>query len=330
MRFGILSCHSSFLWRQRSDSARRTSKTKREVCRHQAWSPVPRNLSVGLAPELCQVDLYKSRYMINIVIATQQPIFRTGLAKLIATEDDLRIVAQPLSVAHLHSAVARLRPHLLLASSDFFADMEDFASLTRFAAAANCGTLVLIERPEQALEFVALGLRGVLPRKVHGDTLLEGIRRVAGGELCLQTEADSGSPIGADPIGEKVASRLSGRELRIVAAILRGRKNADIAKQLGISVPLLKKCVGGIYEKVGVWGRLELAVFMLHHQVLALAQRGKRLSDLPTQLAAATRESRAVERMFRPSTKSGQRSGLGSRTRGTSFGTTGAPPECGK
>ena len=268
--------------------------------------------------------------MINIVIATQQPIFRTGLAKLIATEDDLRIVAQPLSVAHLHSAISRLRPHVLLASSDFFADVEDLAAVTRLAAAANCGTLMLTERPEQALEFVAFGLEGVLPRKVLGDTLLEGIRRVADGEMCLQTEADSDAPIAADPVGQKVASRLTGRELRIVAAILRGLKNAEIAKQLGITVPLVKKCVGGIYDKVGVWGRMELALFMMHHQVLALANRGKRLSDLPTQLAAVTRESRAVERMFRPAAKSGRRSGFGSRNRGTSFGTTGAPPEYGK
>jgi len=267
--------------------------------------------------------------MINIVIATQQPIFRTGLAKLIATEDDLRIVSQPLSVAHLHSAIARLRPHLLLVSSDFFAAMEEFASISRLTVAAGCGTLVLAERPEQALEFAALGFPGILPRKVHGDTLLEGIRRVAGGEICLQTEADSERPIGADPVGQRVASRLSGRELRIVAAILQGMKNAEIAKHLGVTVPQVKKYIGGIYDKAGVWGRLELALFTLNHQVLALAHPQKRLAAISTQ-ASATMESRSVERMFRSAANSGRRPGIGSRTRGTSLGTTGAPPECGK
>src|SRR3954469_2131473 len=99
--------------------------------------------------------------MINIAIATQQPIFRTGLAKIIAVEDDLRIVAQPLSVAHLHNAIARLRPHIVLLSSDFLTVTEDFTAVIRLAAACGFGTLVLTERTEQSLEFLSLGAQGV-------------------------------------------------------------------------------------------------------------------------------------------------------------------------
>jgi hypothetical protein len=108
--------------------------------------------------------------------------------------------------------------------------------------------------------------------------------------------------------------------------MLRGHKNADIANQLGISVPLLKKFIGVIYDKAGVWGRLELALFVLHHQVLSLAHPVKRSDGRPS----TAREGRAVELMFQSSAKSGRRSAVGSRSRGTSLGTTGAPPECGK
>jgi DNA-binding NarL/FixJ family response regulator len=268
--------------------------------------------------------------MINIVIAAQQPIFRTGLAKLIATEDDLRIVAQPLSLPHLHNAIEKLSPHVVLLSSDFFFTIEDLAAVARLAMARGFAILMLAERVEQAYEFVTRGIRGVLPRKVHGDALIEGVRRVAAGEVCIQTEVDAGAPVGADPVGQRVASRLSGRELRIVAAMLRGHKNAEIAEQLGIALPLLKKYVGVIYDKAGVWGRLELALFVLHHQVLALAHPGKRPATFPVRLEAAGRESTAVDRMFRGSAKSGRRPATGSSSAGTSFGTTGAPPRCGK
>jgi DNA-binding NarL/FixJ family response regulator len=268
--------------------------------------------------------------MINIAIATRQPIFRAGLAKLIATEDDLRIVAQPLSVAHLHNAIQTLRPHVVLLSSDFFVAMEECAAVIRLASADNFGTLVLTERAEQVFEFVALGARGVLPRKVQGGTLIDGIRRVAGGETCLQTEGDTRSPDGADPVGQRVASRLSGRELGIVAAMLRGHKNADIANQLGISLPVLKKFIGVIYDKAGVWGRLELALFVLHHQVLSLAHPVKQPAAQPDRRPSTARESRTVELMFQSSTKSEHRPGSHSNPRGTSFGTTGAPLRCGK
>ncbi len=57
--------------------------------------------------------------LINVIIADHQPVFRAGIAKLLATEDDMRIIAQPLSPDHLLNAVERLRPHVLILSSGF-------------------------------------------------------------------------------------------------------------------------------------------------------------------------------------------------------------------
>ena len=210
--------------------------------------------------------------MIKIVIATQQPIFRAGLAKRIAIEDDLRIVAQPLSVAHLGNALASLRPHLALLSSDFFPATDDFASVIRFTSAVACRALVLTKRPEQAFKLAALGVRGVLSRKIHGDALIAGIRRVARGEMCLPTDAPLELPLDSDPPGEPATSSLSGDERRIITAMLRGLNNGDMAEQLGIALPLLKKRIGFIYDKAGVCGRLELALFMVQRQVIAMGR----------------------------------------------------------
>ena len=70
-------------------------------------------------------------------------------------------------------------------------------------------------------------------------------------------------------MGKRVRARLSAKELRIVAAIVRGYKNREIAELIGTSEQTVKNALRGIYDKIGVSDRLELALFVLHHRALA-------------------------------------------------------------
>jgi DNA-binding NarL/FixJ family response regulator len=59
--------------------------------------------------------------------------------------------------------------------------------------------------------------------------------------------------------------------MQIVALIVQGCKNKDIAIQLGTKEQVIKNYLRSIYDKTGVSDRLELALFTLHHRVLAEA-----------------------------------------------------------
>jgi DNA-binding NarL/FixJ family response regulator len=52
--------------------------------------------------------------MINVVIADHQAIFRAGIAKVLAVEEDMRIVGQPQSAEQLLNVLDRLRVRVLL------------------------------------------------------------------------------------------------------------------------------------------------------------------------------------------------------------------------
>ena len=65
--------------------------------------------------------------------------------------------------------------------------------------------------------------------------------------------------------------RLTPKEMQIVALIVQGCKNKDIATQLGTKEQVIKNYLRGIYDKTGVSDRLELALFVIHHKVLAEA-----------------------------------------------------------
>ena len=60
-------------------------------------------------------------------------------------------------------------------------------------------------------------------------------------------------------------------EMQIVALIVQGCKNKEIASQLGTKEQVIKNYLRGIYDKTGVSDRLELALFTIHHRVLAEA-----------------------------------------------------------
>ncbi len=65
--------------------------------------------------------------------------------------------------------------------------------------------------------------------------------------------------------------RLTPKELQIVALIVQGCKNKDIAEQLGTKEQVIKNYLRSVYDKTGVSDRLELALFTIHHRILAEA-----------------------------------------------------------
>ena len=75
----------------------------------------------------------------------------------------------------------------------------------------------------------------------------------------------------ADSVGTRVRDRLTPKEMQIVALIVQGCKNKDIATQLGTKEQVIKNYLRSIYDKTGVSDRLELALFTIHHRALAEA-----------------------------------------------------------
>lgn len=245
----------------------------------------------------------KKPTVVDVVIADHQPVYRAGVAKLLAAEDDMRIVAQPSSVAQLSHAVEKLHPHVLILSSGFFPRLSDIRKIGGSPRKRPVAILILADNAENTARFVTFGVHGVFYRSVQGDMLIQGVRRLAEGGRYLQAHA--ADEVLFDQVGERVTSRLSHRELRIVAAIVQGFRNREIAQQMGITLPLIKRTIRNIFDKTGVSGRLELALFVIHHRVLAQAAAAEQ-STRPTPLIAAAdaaRDALAVEKTFYPAPK---------------------------
>jgi DNA-binding NarL/FixJ family response regulator len=68
-----------------------------------------------------------------------------------------------------------------------------------------------------------------------------------------------------------VRDRLTPKELKIVALIVQGCKNKEIAVRLNTTEQVIKNYLRSVYDKTGVSDRLELALFTIHHRILAEA-----------------------------------------------------------
>jgi DNA-binding NarL/FixJ family response regulator len=59
--------------------------------------------------------------------------------------------------------------------------------------------------------------------------------------------------------------------MKVVALLVQGCKNKEIALRLGTTEPVIKNYLRSIYDKTGVSDRLELALFTMHNRILAAA-----------------------------------------------------------
>ena len=219
--------------------------------------------------------------MIRIILADNQAIFRAGAARVLALEDDMRIVAQCDDLARLSSAIDTGRGAILLFSSSM---QLDAGAVTARARSAGIRTIYIAENGSEVPEELAHSLDGVLYRNVAGSGLLECIRRVASGQHSFQ-HSNVTSILAQDLVGARVRDRLTPKEIQIVALIVQGCKNKLIASQLNTKEQVIKNYLRSIYDKTGVSDRLELALFTIHHRVLAEA--AAHASDLLQQAKSA-------------------------------------------
>ncbi len=206
--------------------------------------------------------------MNKIILADPQTLFRTGAAKVLAMEEDFRIIAQCDDPDRMCRAVATFPGSIVLFASSLRPDLTRLLML--FKTTHSHG-IVIAENWELVSGYVQQGFRGVVFRKVTASALAECVRRVAAGEIWYRQQVTLPGSTEPDSVGSRVRDRLTPKEMRIVALIAQGCKNREIALRLKTSEQVIKNHLRLIYDKAGVSDRLELAIFTVHHPALAQA-----------------------------------------------------------
>jgi DNA-binding NarL/FixJ family response regulator len=206
--------------------------------------------------------------MNKIILADSQAIFRAGTAKVLALDEDMRIIAQCSDLDRLHHAITTFPGSIVLIAASL---RPDLARLRMLLETVGSLGIVIAENNDNGSIFLQYGFRGVVFRNVTGPALTECVRAVANGETWMPPELMTADSPEEDMVGTRVRDRLTPKEMRIVALIVQGCKNREIALRLKTTEQVIKNYLRSVYDKTGVSDRLELALFTIHHRVLAAA-----------------------------------------------------------
>jgi DNA-binding NarL/FixJ family response regulator len=206
--------------------------------------------------------------MNKIILADSQAIFRAGTAKVLAMDEDVRIIAQCTDLDRMEHAIMTFPGSIVLFAASLRPDMDRLRVLLETTGSRG---VVIAENNEMAGAYLQQGFRGVVFRNVTGPALTECVRAVAAGDLWQPPQLMAAESVEEDMVGTRVRDRLTPKEMRIVALIVQGCKNREIAGRLKTTEQVIKNYLRSIYDKTGVSDRLELALFTIHHRVLAAA-----------------------------------------------------------
>ena len=211
---------------------------------------------------------------VRIILADSQAIYRVGIRKIFALEDDVRVVAQADSIENLRSALERHPADVVLLEGGLLVGQPNaIPDLLRVAPDVKLIVQALGSDEAQTVELYRRGVRGIISRSISPDLLVRCVRRIATGETWIDNQAvnwviEAYRAQAAALVSPRTQPRLSPKETAIITCITQGKRNKEIAFQLGTTEQVIKNYLRKIYDKLGVSDRLELALYSLHNKII--------------------------------------------------------------
>jgi NarL family two-component system response regulator LiaR len=198
---------------------------------------------------------------IRVLSVDDHELLRRGIRFSLLSFDDLELVGEAASGKEALVVCAETRPDVVLMDMKLTGEMDGIAAIqtiresfpqVQVVALSSFFDRKLVQGAMQA------GAIGYLVKGVSGEELAEAIRGAHAGRPALATEAVNVLVQPAELEGKPIRE-MTNREGEVLAFLVEGLSNAEIAAQLHISVSAVKYHVGNILSKLGASNRTEAA-----------------------------------------------------------------------
>jgi NarL family two-component system response regulator LiaR len=205
-----------------------------------------------------------------VILVDDHMMVRRGLATFLMVYDDLELVGEAASGEDAIQLCAQVSPDVAL--MDIV--MPDMDGVTATQAIRRqfpeVQVIALTSFKDKGLVQNALqaGAIGYLLKDVSADELAQAIRAAHAGRTTLSPEAAQAlaQSFGRPPIP---GQDLTEREREVLALLVEGMNNTQIADRLVVSPSTIKSHVSHILAKLGVASRTEAAALAVRHRLVS-------------------------------------------------------------
>jgi len=201
----------------------------------------------------------------RVLIADDQTLFRSGLARLLDEDPRVEVVGQAADGLEAVKQTAKLKPDVIL--MDLKMPGIDGIEATRQIMEADPTIKIVIlttfETDSQVIQALKAGARGYVLKDSTADAIVSSIVAVVSGERVM-----------AGAVANRVLEMLTGastpkefydgltnREVEILKLLANGMANKQIAYRLKISEKTVRNHVSNTYEKLGIYDRSQAVLY---------------------------------------------------------------------
>jgi DNA-binding NarL/FixJ family response regulator len=220
-------------------------------------------LSIATQPQ--PTDLAATKRTARVLIADDQTLFRSGLARLLDADDRVTVVGEAVDGLDAVKLALALKPDVVL--MDIKMPNQDGIEATRRIVTENPKIKVLMlttfEGDSHVIQALKAGASGYVLKDSQAGAVVSSILAVVAGERVM-----------ASAVANRVLEMLTGattpkefydgltaREVEILKMLATGMANKQIAYKLGISEKTVRNHVSNMYEKLGIYDRAQAVLY---------------------------------------------------------------------
>jgi DNA-binding NarL/FixJ family response regulator len=203
---------------------------------------------------------------IGILIADDHSVLRQGLVSLIGFEADMMVVAEASNGREAVDLWRQKRPDVILL--DLRMPELDGLGVIKQIRADDGNTRIIVlttfDGDEDIYRAIQAGAKGYLLKDVPREALIDCIRRVHAGEICVPVYL-------ANRLAKRISDKsVSEREIDVLKLMAQGKSNKEIGSVLFISAGTVKSHVKSIFAKLNVNSRAEAVANAAHSGLIQL------------------------------------------------------------
>lgn len=226
---------------------------------------------------------------IRVVLIDDHPLFRKGLAQLVARGTGFELVGETGDALKGIALAQRLDPDIVLVDLHMkpVNGIETIKGLKAVGIRAKCIVLTVSDDQRDVVAALRAGADGYLLKDLQLKELYRQLRQAASGSTVM---AAGVAEVLANAVSTPLTAKpedLTDREREILASVAEGLSNKEIARALNISDATVKVHITHLLRKLNMKSRLEAAVWALNDAGFRQGARPKSREPEPQRVPQA-------------------------------------------